>query len=65
MTLTKPTLMTLDEIAEEHGIPLATIRYWRQVNEAPFRLARIGRRVMARRSDVDAWLASQFAEENE
>lgn len=52
-------LMTAAEVAAEYGWPLATLRYWVQQGSAP-RSARIGRRRMFRRDDVEQWIADQF-----
>lgn len=53
------TLVTLDEFAEESGIPAGTLRYWKHMGQGPS-WQRIGRRLYARRADLDAWLAAQF-----
>lgn len=37
----------------------STLRYWRHIGVGPVSF-KIGRRVAYRRSDVDAWLASQY-----
>jgi len=50
--------LTLREFAEEIRIPEATIRYWRWQGRGP-KSTKLGRRVVYRRSDVDAWLAAQ------
>jgi excisionase family DNA binding protein len=54
-------LLTLDQFAEMVNTPLNTVRYWRQSGYGP-KSARIGRRVMFRRAEVEAWLDEQFAE---
>lgn len=54
-------LVTLDEFAQMARIPLNTARYWRANGHGP-KFVRIGRRVMARRSDVEAWINAQFEE---
>lgn len=52
------------DVAEMTGIPIATLKYWRQDNRGPrsFRLSdgpgRAGR-VVYRRSDVEAWIDAQ------
>lgn len=53
------TLVTLDDFAEETGIPSGTLRYWKHVGRGPS-WQRIGRRLYARRTDLDAWLRAQF-----
>ncbi|WPH57694.1 hypothetical protein [Mycobacterium phage WXIN] len=54
-------LVTIDEVAQMTNTPINTVRYWKQINYGP-RFAKIGRRVMARRSDVEAWIEAQFEE---
>lgn len=54
-------LMTLDEVAQYMHTPISTVRYWRATKQGP-RFARIGRRVMARRIDVEAFVDRQFEE---
>jgi len=54
-------LLTLEEVAKRYRIAPATLRWWRTRGrgEGP-KSARIGRRVMYRRSDCDAWVQSCF-----
>lgn len=54
-------LMTLEEVAQRTNTPANTVRYWRHLGQGP-KFARIGRRLMARRSDVEAWIDAQFEE---
>jgi predicted DNA-binding transcriptional regulator AlpA len=56
-------LMRIEEVSEETGIPVETLRYWRQrqKGEGPTS-ARIGRRVVYRAADVDAWINAQFGD---
>jgi predicted DNA-binding transcriptional regulator AlpA len=51
-------VLTIEQIAERLNRPENTIRYWRAIGTGP-RTFRLGRRVVAMRSDVDAWLAEQ------
>lgn len=51
-------LLTVDEIAAELRVPEGTFRSWRSRNQGP-RSFRLGRRVVYRRSDVEAWLVAQ------
>ncbi|AEJ94140.1 hypothetical protein THIBAULT_68 [Mycobacterium phage Thibault] len=53
--------MTLEDFAREAQVPLATVRYWKQVGYGP-RYARIGRRVMVQREEAREWLKKQFQE---
>lgn len=51
--------MTLAELAEERHISPATLRYWRHRGEGP-KSFKLGRRVMYKRADVDAWVQAQY-----
>lgn len=42
------------------GLPAATLRYWRHTGEGPVSF-KLGRRVLYRKVDVDAWLDEQYA----
>jgi hypothetical protein len=53
-------LLTQAEVAERIRRPLATMRYWRYVGVGP-KGTNIAGRVLYRESDVEAWLADQFA----
>lgn len=58
-------LMTTAEVSEYLKTPEATLRYWRHQGTGPkfFRLG--GKRLMARRQDVDAWLMGQINAERD
>lgn len=58
-------LMTTQEVADYIKVPAATLRYWRHQGTGPkfFRLG--GKKVMARRQDVDAWLMEQINAERD
>ena len=49
-------LLTLQEVADHLRLPTATLRYWRTVGDGPTSL-KVGRRVVYREADVEAWLA--------
>jgi predicted DNA-binding transcriptional regulator AlpA len=49
-------LLTLDEVSERTRTPLATLRYWRHMGQGPPTF-KLGRRVVAREEDVEAWIA--------
>ncbi len=51
--------MTLDEVAKERRISPATLRYWRHRGEGP-KSFKLGRRVMYKRADVEAWVQAQY-----
>jgi DNA-binding transcriptional MerR regulator len=52
-------LLTLEQFAKQINTPINTVRFWRQTGYGP-KSARIGRRVLYRRTDVDAWIDAQF-----
>ncbi len=54
------TLLKINEVSTKYQIPEPTLRYWRHRGEGP-PSARIGRRVMYRQADVEAWIAAQFS----
>jgi predicted DNA-binding transcriptional regulator AlpA len=49
-------LLTIAEAAEVVRVPVATLRYWRYLGAGP-RSFRVGRRVVYRRGEIEAWLA--------
>lgn len=54
-------LLTLQQVAERYNIAENSLRYWRAQGTGP-KSARIGRRVMYRATDVEAWVEEQFAD---
>jgi len=54
-------LMNTREVAELTTLPAASLRYMRHNNAGPASF-KLGRRVVYRRDDVNAWIASQFDE---
>ncbi|MFD6134582.1 helix-turn-helix transcriptional regulator [Isoptericola sp. NPDC060257] len=52
-------LMRTEDVSRETGIAAATLRFWRFQGTGP-RSAKLGRRVVYRRSDVEAWINEQF-----
>ena len=50
-----PDLLTIGEAAEVLRAPVATLRYWRHLGTGPHSF-RVGRRVVYRRDDLDAWV---------
>lgn len=54
-------LLTTTEAAEFLHVPVATLRHWQATGKAP-RSARMGKRRMWRREDLEAWTASKFEE---
>lgn len=55
-------LMTMDEVSEFVRIPVSTLRFYRHKGTGP-KSAKIGGRIMYRRTDVEAWLDAAFAAE--
>ena len=54
-TADQPDLLTISEAAEVLRAPVATLRYWRHLGTGPHSF-RLGRRVLYRRDDLDAWV---------
>lgn len=54
-------LLRIEQVAERTGVAVSTLRHWRQANTGP-KSARVGRRVVYRASDVEAWINAQFDE---
>lgn len=50
----------MKEVAEELGVPLATIRRWRLNGQGPASF-RAGRHVRIRRADFERWIADQLS----
>jgi len=48
--------LTVPELASEFRVPIQTVYSWRFRGKAP-KSYRVGRRLLFRRTDVDAWLA--------
>jgi DNA-binding transcriptional MerR regulator len=47
------------EVAELTRVPLATLRYWRQIGKGP-KSFRLGNRVVYKRADIEAWIEQQY-----
>jgi excisionase family DNA binding protein len=53
--------LTTAQLAERTGIPVPTLRYWRQLGrELPY--LRLGRSIRYRLADVEAWERSGLVE---
>ena len=52
-------LMNPTEVATQIRSTPSTLAYWRHIGKGP-KYAKVGRRVVYRREDVEAWLAEQF-----
>ena len=53
-------LLTIEQAAERLNVPPPTLRLWRHKRYGPVG-AVLGRRVMYREADVEAWISDQFA----
>ncbi len=59
-----PQPMTLEQVAEEFGVSVKTLRFWRYQGTGGPKSFKLGRRVMYDRSDVLAWYQAQRATAN-
>lgn len=57
-------LLKIEETSTLTRTPVATLRYWRHVGSGP-RSFKVGRRVMYRKSDIEAWLSEQYNQPRE
>lgn len=63
MTNTRPEdreLLDIQETSHVTHTPEATLRYWRHLGTTGPKSHLVGRRVMYRRVDVEAWLDEQY-----
>ena len=51
-------LLTISEVAAIVRAPVATVRYWRHLGTGP-RSFRLGRRVVYKVGDLEAWIDAQ------
>lgn len=56
-------LLTISEVAAIVRAPVATVRYWRHLGTGP-RSFRLGRRVVYRVGDLQAWIDAQSRASN-
>ncbi|HKS94585.1 MAG TPA: helix-turn-helix domain-containing protein [Terriglobia bacterium] len=54
-------LLTIEEAAELIRRPVATLRWWRATGQGP-RSGKLGRRVVYKREDVEAWVRDSLDE---
>ncbi|QZH63802.1 helix-turn-helix transcriptional regulator [Mycolicibacterium farcinogenes] len=52
-------ILYLEDVAELTGTPVATLRWLRATGSGP-KSGKLGRRVVYRRADVEAWVAEAF-----
>jgi predicted DNA-binding transcriptional regulator AlpA len=55
-------LLNIEEAAARTRLPVATLRFYRHKGTGP-RSAKLGRRVIYREADLDAWIEAQFTGE--
>jgi predicted DNA-binding transcriptional regulator AlpA len=51
--------MTIEEVSEATRLPVNTLYHYRATGQGP-NSAKLGRRVVYRRSEVEAWIANAF-----
>lgn len=56
--MTAPELLTTAEVADLVRATPSTVRFWRHAGTGPAGF-KVGRRVLYRRADVEAWIAAQ------
>jgi predicted site-specific integrase-resolvase len=56
-------LMTMEEVSEETRIPVNTLRFYRHKGQGP-KFAKFGRRLMAKREDVEKYVNAAFEAES-
>lgn len=53
-------LLRIEQVASRTGVAVSTLRHWRQAGTGP-PFVRIGRRVIYRAGDVDAWIEDRLS----
>lgn len=53
-------IVDIGRVSEQTKVPEATLRYWRYLGDRGPKSFKVGRRVMYRQSDVDAWIDEQY-----
>jgi excisionase family DNA binding protein len=56
-------LLLIEEVAELTRLPLSTLRFYRHVGKGGPKSFKLGNRVAYKRSDVEAWIESQYRAE--
>lgn len=59
-----PEHLTTAEVSDVLRTPAETVRYWRHIGKGP-KSFKVGRRVLYRREDVEAWLEAQYVAGNQ
>jgi excisionase family DNA binding protein len=57
-------LINIEDVAKMLGVSVATLHLWRRKGTSPIKFAYFGRRIKARRSQVEKYIEDQFAEGN-
>ncbi|MEB3048999.1 helix-turn-helix domain-containing protein [Mycolicibacter sp. MYC123] len=55
-----PELLEVNEVSKIMHTPAETLKRWRRIGYGP-QSAKFGRRVLYRRTDVEAWITDRFA----
>lgn len=55
-------LLKTAEVSVVTRVPEATLRYWRHIGTGP-KSFKLGRHVVYKREDVEAWIAAQYEAE--
>lgn len=53
-------ILHIEDVSALTGVPVDSLRYYRQQGKGGPRSGRLGKRIVYRRSDVDAWIAAAF-----
>lgn len=56
-------IIDIGQVSEMTKVPEATLRYYRHLGDRGPKSFKVGRRVMYRRADVEAWLEELYAAE--
>jgi len=60
MSPTREQFLRIEDVADWTGVPVNTLRWWRASGEGGPKSAKLGRRIVYRESDVQAWIDAQF-----
>jgi excisionase family DNA binding protein len=55
-------LMNINEVSELTGTSVSTLRWWIASGKGTLKYGKLGRRIVYKCSDVEAWIESAFAE---
>lgn len=54
-------LLDINEVSDMTGTSVNTLRWWIATGKGTLPFGRLGRRIVYKRSDVEAWIAAAFA----